>query len=553
MELAEEARNVSVESGQSCYTEEVQSQEAGLTRPVLVTVIEYSLTVLKEGAMIAPGIFTEMIPTTLSAGRRDPVDQLDLVGPQDKNEQSVLPGSHTNEVGTDPAGPVGPDVTDDQVQPVGQYITHRPVGPDGIFSTCDSDQPMADGPVGRFITRSPVGSDGMLSTCDSDRPVADGPMGQSYILGPVGPRRMFSQCKPNQPVAVGPVGQAFTTSPVSSTVIPDPVEEMGSPIQTDEDIQYNDVTICRKEHSLENSGTDGGNSGIGVLADCSEDEEESHVEEFSGCRMPGCQCEGRIEYMEWGSEDMTDTDDSKWEDPDEREKRLHVERYNFDLFEGMTHLTYTPPTRRNRRRRYEDRGKYGPESQEPTGRTSELGFQTDEEPLSSELTVQSGMVADEDIPTHRDKKDTYEPNVLTGCDADSPSGELSEIIDRPVTESVTARSGIDTEGQASLGDTPPSGDSGIHSFGEQWENMSISTADTESEQNGRPTSCSTTGRRDSDTRVPPNTEEDEDVICPWMDCLLNEESDEFSSVDIPNYRKDIQYNDMTICRREYSL
>ena len=31
LKLAEEARNVNVESGQSCYTEEVRSQEAGLT------------------------------------------------------------------------------------------------------------------------------------------------------------------------------------------------------------------------------------------------------------------------------------------------------------------------------------------------------------------------------------------------------------------------------------------------------------------------------------------------------------------------------------------
>ena len=58
-----------------------------------------------------------------------------------------------------------------------------------------------------------------------------------------------------------------------------------------------------------------------------------------------------------GSEDMTDTDDSEWEDPDEREKRLYVERYNFDLFEGMTPLTYTPPQRKYRRRRYEVRVK----------------------------------------------------------------------------------------------------------------------------------------------------------------------------------------------------
>ena len=141
--------------------------------------------------MIAPGISTEMIPTTLSAGRRNPVDQLGLVGPQDKTEQSVLPGSDTKDVGTDPAGPVGPDVSVDQIQPV-----------------------------------------------------PEGPVGQSFILGPVGPRRMFSQCKPNQPVAVGPVGQSFTpgpvgpcgmvsnckrkeriaNSPVGSTVTPDPVE-----------------------------------------------------------------------------------------------------------------------------------------------------------------------------------------------------------------------------------------------------------------------------------------------------------------------------------------
>ena len=79
LELAEEARYVNVESGQSCYTEEVQSQEAGLTRPVFVTIMEYSSSVPKEGAMIAPGISTERIPPIFSAGRRYPVDQLGLV------------------------------------------------------------------------------------------------------------------------------------------------------------------------------------------------------------------------------------------------------------------------------------------------------------------------------------------------------------------------------------------------------------------------------------------------------------------------------------------
>ena len=288
---------------------------------------------------LAAGISTEMIPTNLSAGRHEPVDQWGLVGPQDKTEQSVLPSPDADEGGTVPAGPVGPDDTVDRIQPVaegpvGQYITHRPAGPDGMFSTSDSDQTTADGPVGRFITSGPVGSNRMLSTCDPDRPVADGPVGQSFILGSVGPRRMFSQCKPNQPV-----GQPFTTGlvgthemesnckqmnriadrPVGSTVIPDPVEQTESPIQP-----Y---------------------------------------------------------FMKIGTTD--------------------------------------------------------------------------------------------------------EP--------------------------------------ASLGDTPPpSSDSGVHSLGEQWENMSISTIDMESEQNERPTNCSPMGRRGSDTRMPPSTEEDY----------------ESSSIDIPNYRKE---------------
>ena len=76
--------------------------------------------------------------------------------------------------------------------------------------------------------------------------------------------------------------------------------------------------------------------------------------------------------------------------------------------------------------------------------------------------------------------------------------------------------------------------------------MSTSTIAMESEQNERPTNGSPMGQRGSDTRVSPNTEEDEDINYPWTDCLLNEESDESSSINIPNYRKDIQYNYVTL-------
>ena len=67
--------------------------------------------------MIAPGISPERIPPIFSTGRRYPVDQLGLVGPWDKTEQSVLLGSDEKYDGTNPVGPVGPDVSVDQIQP----------------------------------------------------------------------------------------------------------------------------------------------------------------------------------------------------------------------------------------------------------------------------------------------------------------------------------------------------------------------------------------------------------------------------------------------------
>ena len=103
--------------------------------------MEYSSSVLNVGAKIPPSISTERVPPLFSAGRRSPVDQLGLVGHWDKTDLSVLPRSDTKDGGTDPAGPVGPDVAVDQIQPV------------------------AKGPVGQYITCSTVGSDGMLSAC----------------------------------------------------------------------------------------------------------------------------------------------------------------------------------------------------------------------------------------------------------------------------------------------------------------------------------------------------------------------------------------------------
>ena len=140
--------------------------------------------------------------------------------------------------------------------------------------------------------------------------------------------------------------------------------------------------------------------------------------------------------------------------------------------------------------------------------------------------------------------------MLSKCEpddpiADSPVGstETPDPVDqqeRPIQ--IDTMKIVTTDEPASLIGTPPSSDSGVHSWGEQWENMSTSTTDTEAEQNGRPTIGIPTGRRVSHTCVPPNTEEDQVIIhvCPWMDCLLNRESDEASSIGIRNYNEDTQ-------------
>ena len=124
--------------------------------------------------------------------------------------------------------------------------------------------------------------------------------------------------------------------------------------------------------------------------------------------------------------DDSEYDGSEYDDPDYRANRLYEESCNYDLSEGMTPRTDTPPLRRKNN---------GHVFQESTSCASELESPTDEESLNSEPTVKPGTVADGDIPTHGDKRDSYGPNELTGwtgCDADSTSGELSDNIDRPV-------------------------------------------------------------------------------------------------------------------------
>ena len=91
--------------------------------------------------------------------------------------------------------------------------------------------------------------------------------------------------------------------------------------------------------------------------------------------------------------------------------------------------------------------------------------------------------------------------------------------------------------------TSPSSDSGIHSLGEQWEDTSLITTDTEEEQNRTSRIRTPTGRRVSVTCVPPNTEEDQVTLCPWIDCLLNQESEESPEIDMLDSDSESEWNE----------
>ena len=70
--------------------------------------------------------------------------------------------------------------------------------------------------------------------------------------------------------------------------------------------------------------TDGGNSDICNLADFSSDEEDIPVE-----RNSGCQSENMIDVMTCNYSDLSDSEDSEWEDAENRAVHSTVEHYNF--------------------------------------------------------------------------------------------------------------------------------------------------------------------------------------------------------------------------------
>ena len=204
LNLAEEARNSKVVDDRPTDIKEVQPQQTGQTKPVLITEIMDSTPVLGNRAFRVTNTSTEMNP---DINLDEPVNRSGPVGHLRDTKQPITLGVMMKQGADGPIGPVGRDVLltgrlemvawPDPVGPhsrpeqsvslrldadQGEHIpTHRVHPGVKIFRA----QPVADGPAGPDRTRRPVGTDEMYVVHDDVRPTAGDPVGRFPDPGPL--------------------------------------------------------------------------------------------------------------------------------------------------------------------------------------------------------------------------------------------------------------------------------------------------------------------------------------------------------------------------------
>ena len=159
--------------------------------------------------------------------------------------------------------------------------------------------------------------------------------------------------------------------------------------------------------------------------------------------------------------------------------------------------------------------------------TGPLGNDVSESDCRRTIWIKSGPESSTGVP---------DPVIQTGSDVQTDRLNIGTV-----------------NGPAGSGDTPPSSDSGVHSLGEQWENMSTNWMDMESEQNERPSYGGDTRWRVSETSRPPNAGEGDRFDCPWTDCALERKSDDVSSVVVQRDDREVRFDKLTIYESEHSM
>ena len=122
---------------------------------------------------------------------------------------------------------------------------------------------------------------------------------------------------------------------------------------------------------------------------------------------------------------------------------------NYKLSEGMAPRTYTPPLRRNQCRKYGIRRRRERDNTEVLNGTRDEGSRTGENLTRSDQPMESNMMDDKVYTnTLRDDNNPHSRSELTGlteCGAYSSTSERWNLMDGPVTKGDMARSGIKTD------------------------------------------------------------------------------------------------------------
>ena len=581
LHLAEEARDVEVNNDLSACTEEVKSQLTGLQSPILVTVMTDSQPIPVGNELVNEVVYTKMMNDEKYEGRCKPMDRANQAIAPDTTEQPiwlglnpggrrtasadtggpvvntdergipvdglepvVLLGSELCENETDPVVPVSQDVNLKEhnaiVDRSSPGATQRMTEPSALF-TLKTDwmenaadyrpeqsvplrlntdqgehipthrvhpgvkmfraQPVADGPAGPDRTRRPVGTNEMYAVHDDVRPTAGGPVGrfpdpgplkyskisslddsyQPLFTGPVGTNEMNAINDRSRPTASGPLGRQCSLDPMGHRAMlslgdgnqPPSVDPVGRPWipeqpgdrDTDSDNKRTMLTRCESE-----SDTGAPDSVVRTGSDAQTDRANiSMANGLTDLNVIPSSSDSAVHSL---GERLTQTKSvsrSVAGIPDpviQTGCDVHTDQANISMVNGPTDSTVISPS--------SDSDMRGP----------------------GERLIQTTSVSE----------------CVTG---------IPDPVPQTGSEVQTDRVNISTDnGRTDWRETSLSSDSGVHSWTEQWENMSENltdssvyhTVDSHQEDSGRVSHL--------EFCAPPNTEEEDDSDYSDTDGLL---------------------------------
>ena len=526
LDLAEEARNVEVNNDLSGCSEEVKSQVTGLPSPILVTVMTDGQPIPIGYELANDVVSAEMMNNAKYVGRCTPIDRANQVVSPGTTRQPIRLGLNTGGRRTASADTGGPDINSDErrepvdgLEPVvllGSEMCENetapvvPVGHD--VNLMGHDRPVdRSGPVG---TQSMTEQSALLALkTDGMENAAVGPDGNSSGRGEPGDRSdpAGSRSGTDRPVLTDKGGDA-PNCPMGLEVLldgrrkmldrPDPVgphRSMEQSVflrldvdQVSANIVHPGVEMFRIQPVADGlAGSDRGRCPVGTDGRHAVHDEVRPTAGGPVGRFPD---PGPLKY-------------SKMSSPD-------------DSYQPLV----TGPLGTNEMNAINDPGRPTaggplgrPFSLDPMGPRAMLSLGDGNQPPS---VGPVGRLWIPERPGDQVTEPDYTRTTQTRSESESDTGAPDSVI-QTGSEVQTDRVNISTDnGLTSSRETSPSSDSGVHSWTEQWENMSENltysswyhTVGSHREDSGRVSQL--------EFRAPPNTEDEDDSDYPDTDGML---------------------------------